>query len=255
MIRPLLTGIFFIASVFVITPAASAQVCTPGPLQKVQELKLFGCDLEQMAHDCQTWFQKNPDTLAYAKNCKSPIDLNSSLGKTFGACKEAFGDAWFKKWTLLLASMQKKGKFYDACENDPELLCKRQLARESYFQYRNDQELRETSTGDLVKKRERVIAMAARDPVYRRKLEAAGVPLPALTDGFKDASTALVLAAVREKMRQVGVKFQCYNDLGYQRMACFALANLVDPATAAGASADGAAQGAQWARAALSIGP
>lgn len=232
---------------------ASADICATDAFQNTQDLKMFGCNIEQMASDCQEWFKKNPETIKYAKDCKAPINIDAASKDSWEACKEAFGESWLGIWNSLATSIKKDNEFYDACENEPELKCKRQLADESYFQYKSDAELRDTLTGDLIKKRENVRAMAARDPKYRKALLEKGVPLGELREGFQDIPSGLVWAAAREKMRQLGVKAQCYNDAGYSRMACYAIATIVDPTLIAGGAALGIVKGGRWVKAVFNV--
>lgn len=230
---------------------SSADICETNSIPKEEDLRMFGCKVEQMTNDCQNWFKTNPATLPYAKDCKNSLPLSIEAASPWNACGEAFGDAWLGVWRGLASSIKKDNQFYQTCENDPKLVCKRQLARESFFKYKSDDELRETMTGDLIKKRENVRSMADRDPKYRQMLIDSGVPLPKQSDGMDDIPTALILSAAENKMRELGVQFQCYNNAGYAKMACFAIASIADPTLVAGAGIAAGSKGASWAKAVL----
>ena len=230
-------AVLFLCQLLLLGPqnlAAADEACISNGIDSHINLVKFGCNLEQMTSECQLWFKENPDSIQYARNCGQPSDEKSDLLKFSQICGEAIGEAWASLWIDLVRSIKKNSDFYNACENDPLLLCKQQLAKESFFQYKNLDELRDTSTLDLLRKRENVQALSLRDPKYRQRLLDSGVPLAEPQDGFARLPLAAILAAANAKLDELGIKASCYNGVGHLRMACYAIASVVDPTLVAG---------------------
>lgn len=222
-----------------------------GTLTLIPELQ---CNVEMLSAECVDWFIENPDTKAYGRHCSDPHERRTTLEQLKDTCGEAWGKAWMEMWAMLAGiwngaaeSFKQSEEFFLQCENDASLDCKRQLAVESYFKFRTDDELRDVSTLDLLRKRTQVREMAKRDPKYKQMLERANVPLPEGESSLPPMPPLSVLLGVaNKKLSQLKVKFQCYNGIGYTRMACYALGSIIDPTIALG-GAGLAAKGGRWA--------
>ena len=180
----------------------------------------MNCEIEKVQNHCDEWFKKNPDTASFARKCHETQDQQIDWRKINSACGEAVYKAWIQFWLDAGKGMKASADFYEACEKDPTLACKKQLAKESFFIYRNDDELRRVDTLDLLRKRDRVGDLASTNPAYRQQMIKAGVPLP------EDSTTPMeaIIAAAQAKVGEFGVKTKCYNAEGYVHMACYVLA-------------------------------
>lgn len=232
--------ILFISAFTLLTFAAHAKdseggfclnCVTSANRSAIQEMAQFGCDTQNMTQECKTWFKENPDDIKYAKDCSKP---DSAKTTWLQACK----DAGIENWTEILELLTYSAKAIEACDADIE--CKRTLAKEAFFSCQNkdgsiqypcvdSKQLDEVYAGDLARKRDKVRALALQDKSYREQIEKAGYQMPKSDGrGFGFSPTALK-AMAEAKMKELGVKYACYNSAGYAHMACYAVASVVDP--------------------------
>ncbi|RYZ87687.1 MAG: hypothetical protein EOP06_12275, partial [Proteobacteria bacterium] len=248
---------FVLLFLFPIHVWAQVEVCDPRSLESVKSLRNFGCEIETMAPDCQQWFKENPETIEFARDCKNPLDQVMPKESLSDVCEKAFGDSWLDSLREFMKSASAGKQFYDACEAEESLACKRDLAAKSYafgdLDPRSEKyatELRETSTLDLLRKYDNVRSMAARDASYRSKLEKAGVPLEGSAAAPLDAFTAMA----EQNLKSLGVKLQCYSGRGYLRLLCYGGGSAIQPGAMSAAGLIGL-KGAKWAHKALTKEP
>lgn len=203
----------------------------------IQEIAEFGCDAQKMTQECQAWFKENPDDLKYAKDCSKP-EAEKITWKQ--ACKEA----GIENWTEILDLLTYSAKAIEACDADME--CKRNLAKEAFFSCKNKdgsvqypcvdaKQLEDVYAGDLARKRDKVRTLALQDKSYREEIEKEGYQMPKSDGRGLDFSASTLKAMAEAKMKELGVKYACYNSAGYAHMACYAVASIVDPTIIAAA--------------------
>ena len=207
------------------------------------------CHVEKMGQECRDWFAQSPGTAAFSRDCQADDRRGADLDVA-RTCASAIGGAWASAWTSLAGRYAANEKFYDDCEADASLACKKRLALESHWAYADDAALAEVDTMALVRKRESVREMAKTDKAYRDELIAAGVPLPSPGGGLPDVPVLALLALGTRELERLGVRWRCYNAAGYAKLVCSAVGSLVDP-TVLLAGAGAALRGGRFAAAAL----
>lgn len=136
-------------------------------------------------------------------------------------------------WNAMVDSAQKGAAFVDFCESN--LPCKRQLALEAAFLKKlditcepySDDELKEVSTGDLIRKRSNARLMAERDQRYQEKLRQCKVPLPNLD--APEAPIDAIYDYVERQLKDLGIRWQCYNASERSEMLCTAIGSILIP--------------------------
>ena len=225
-------------------PASPQPTCDAAP-DAFAAVPGIRCRLEQMQQQCGAWFAQNPETLAFSRDCDH--DEPRGTLDVVKTCASSIGGAWAAGWESLIANVRENKKFYDDCEADGTLACKKQLALEAFFAYRTEAELADVDTMDLVRKRQHVRQMATTDKSYRQQLIAAGVPLPDLAGGLPDVPMNAMIELGKRELDKLQVKLQCYNGEGYAKMVCYAVGSLVDPQTMALGGLGAVARGGRFA--------
>ena len=218
----------------------------------IQELVQFGCDTEKMAQECQSWFKENSEDIKYAKDCGAPTAEQPTWWK---ACK----DAGIENWTEILELLTHSANAIEACDNNMD--CKLKLAKEAFFACKNidgstqypcvdPKQLEEVYAGDLARKRDKVHSLALQDKAYREQIEKSGYEMPKGDGKGFDFSASVLKKIAEVKMKELGVKYSCYNSAGYAHMACYAIASVIDP-TIVMAAPGIVLKGGKWASYAL----
>ena len=253
--RTFLAILFCFSATLLCGQVEARENCADENPGQIAQLTSEGCHFEQMANDCKDWFAKNPETLEHAKDCDHPAAEEDSKS-LFAACAKEFRD----QWTSLFTTMSAAAENLDRCDHDIE--CKKQLAFESYFNCRgpdgkpqfpcaDEKQLADISAGDLLRKRESLRTLAARDSKLRTVLQANGVTLLQESSRSQNLSADEVALVLKSELRKLGIKYQCYDSTSLMQMMCSATAEVVDPAMLLGGAALGL-KGGKWAARILS---
>lgn len=201
----------------------------------VIDTSVFGCRMEAVVEtECKQFFKDNPDLLQFSADCNNPTDKRWTATRWAVTCKVA----GLAAWTDIFVRLDQAGKAIDAC--GARLDCKKNVAAQAYFVCKNvdgsnqypctdEAILKDVDIRDLLRKREKVNALAAHDPKYRAALIAKGVPLPEIPND------SLLTELTKSRFDELKIKSKCFNTTGNIHLACTAAATAVDPTLLIGA--------------------
>ena len=177
-------------------------------------------------YSCKTLCSGEPSALIEG------IDILYSCGKgmTWDLGKSIF-DGILAGASSAYETGAENSRFLEACNNDIEIIdgkktypCKRKLAKEAAV-FVNEEQLAKLNTFILTRKRDDVRHLAARDPAYRKRLLALGVPLPE----NNRPGIELITEMAKRELSSINTRWQCYSAPQRTEMICEVAAAIVLP--------------------------
>jgi hypothetical protein len=243
-------------------------------------LKKTVCESDVRSQKCKDWFAENPESAEWARDCNDPEeqghhdeDLAVSCGGGAWDVTVDHGKAiWGMAKGLVKGAVRTPGAIISkinekvrentglTCETD--LACKEDLAKRAFFvckgkdgepQYpcTDKKQLEEISGFDLTRKLDQMVRMADTSPSYRATVLEAfrknGVKFPEEKDGLAIIPGDLLWRMLAQKIRDTGVKLECYSWQGRMNMICYGGLGLAEDI----AIGYGGVKGGQWAARAL----